>query len=146
MSSPEYTARVTKWVLSQYPLVENLSIWEATDAHTCVYIHVHIIHTCVCISIQSLCFLGGGTWQTVTWPMNREAEKGLGTGQGVVFIKVSLVKLISGGCLLSPRKAESSRGVNSITAHSLMACTELPKSLWGVIYLRLSGNSIPQRS
>lgn len=136
MSSPEYTARLTKWVLSQYPLVENLSIWKATHMHTCIYIQVHRIHTYVHIYKYSLCFFRG-TWQTVTWPMNRETEKGMGKGQRAVFIKVLLVRLISGGYLLSPRKAESySHRVNSITAYSLMACTELTKSLLGVICLK----------
>lgn len=69
------------------------------------------------------------------------------TGQRAAFIKVLLVKLISGGSLLSPHKAENySHRVNNITACSLMASTELLESLLGVIHLKLSGNPIPQRS
>lgn len=84
---------------------------------------------------------------TVTCPIDRETEKAMGTGRRAAFIKALLVKLISGGSLLSPHKAENySHRVNSITACSLMANTELLESLLGVIYLKLSGNPILQRS
>lgn len=74
---------------------------------------------------------------TVTWPLDRETEKN--TGQRAAFIKVLLVRLISGDSLLSPHKAENySHRVNNITACSLMASTELLESLLGGIYLKLS--------
>lgn len=91
-----------------------------THTYAHMYIHVHTIHTGAIMYMPL----------TVTCPVDRETEKAMGTGRRAAFIKALLVKLISGGSLLSPHKAENySHRVNSITACSLMANTELLESL-----------------
>lgn len=82
----------------------------------------------------------------MTWPLDRETGKSMATWQRQhlsISCKTGFLGFL--GLFTGGRESFSQR-VNSIRASSLLAGTELLESLLGVIYLKLSGNPIPQGS